>query len=116
MTAQEKHVDDRLKYFRKQIMREQMSYGDIAELQGLVEYIHPDDVLLLQWAGVPEVDNHKEMNLNIKYIKVEFDDCGDTQWQWYVEVYDGKRLVWDDYYQEKPSKADVLYSIREMTR
>ena len=54
MTAQEKHVDDRLKYFRKQIMREQMSYGDIAELQGLVEYIHPDDVLLLQWAGVPE--------------------------------------------------------------
>ena len=54
MTAQEKQVDDRLKYLRKQIVLEQMSYSDIAELQSLAKHIHPDDVLLLQWAGVPE--------------------------------------------------------------
>lgn len=44
---------DRLEYLRSQIRAEQISYGEIAELQGLVEYIDKGDVELLEWAGVP---------------------------------------------------------------
>lgn len=44
----------RLKYLREQIENECISYGEIAELQSLAEYIEPSDVLLLEWAGVPE--------------------------------------------------------------
>jgi hypothetical protein len=44
----------RLEYLRGEIEAERVSYGEIAELQSLVEYIEPGDVLLLEWAGVPE--------------------------------------------------------------
>jgi hypothetical protein len=44
----------RLEYLRGEINAERISYGQIAELQGLAEYIDPDDVQLLEWAGVPE--------------------------------------------------------------
>ena len=45
---------DRLEYLRGEIENERISYGEIAELQGLVDHIDPSDTLLLQWAGVPE--------------------------------------------------------------
>jgi len=48
-------IKERLEYLRKQIENENISYGEIAELQGLKEYIDKDDVLLLEWAGVCEV-------------------------------------------------------------
>lgn len=44
----------RLEYLRGEIEAERISYGELAELQGLAEYIEPGDNLLLQWAGVPE--------------------------------------------------------------
>jgi hypothetical protein len=44
----------RLEYLRSQIRAEQISYGEIAELQGLADQIEPGDVELLEWAGVPE--------------------------------------------------------------
>lgn len=47
-------VQDRLEYLRGEIEAERISYGEIAELQGLAEHIDPGDVLLLQWAGVDE--------------------------------------------------------------
>jgi hypothetical protein len=47
-------TDTRLEYLRGQIRAESISYGEIAELQGLAEHIDPSDVELLQWAGVPE--------------------------------------------------------------
>ena len=47
-------VAERLEYLRGEIQAERVSYGELAELQGLVEYIAPDDVELLEWAGVPE--------------------------------------------------------------
>jgi len=47
-------VKDRLEYLRGEIEAERISYGEISELQSLVEHIDEDDVLLLQWAGVPE--------------------------------------------------------------
>ena len=52
MTPQE--ITTRLEYLRKQINGECISYGEIAELQSLAEYIDKDDVQLLEWAGVPE--------------------------------------------------------------
>jgi hypothetical protein len=49
-------IQDRLEYLRSQIKAERISYGEIAELQDMVEHIHPSDVVLLEWAGVPESD------------------------------------------------------------
>lgn len=48
------YVRRRLNYLRKEIEAERISTGEIAELQGLAEHIEPGDVLLLEWAGVPE--------------------------------------------------------------
>ena len=47
-------IEQRLEYLRKQIEQENISYGEIAELQGLKEHIDKGDVLLLEWASVPE--------------------------------------------------------------
>lgn len=44
----------RLAYLRREIQAERISYGELAELQDLVAFIDPSDVLLLEWAGVPE--------------------------------------------------------------
>lgn len=47
---------ERLEYLRSQIEAECISWGELAELQDLVEYIDPGDVQLLEWAGVPEFE------------------------------------------------------------
>lgn len=47
-------IKKRLEYLREQIENENISYGEIAELEDLAEYIDDDDVQLLEWAGVPE--------------------------------------------------------------
>lgn len=49
-------IRDRLKYLRGEIEAERISYSELAELQGLAEFIDPSDVLLLEWAGVPEFE------------------------------------------------------------
>lgn len=46
---------ERLDYLRTQIDTETFSWGELAELQSLAEWIEPGDVQLLEWAGVPEV-------------------------------------------------------------
>ena len=50
----------RLEYLRGEIDAERISYGEIAELQGLVEHIAPGDVQLLEWAGVPEFPDDED--------------------------------------------------------
>ena len=45
---------ERLEYLRGELRAERMSYGELAELMGLVEFIDPSDVELLEAAGVPE--------------------------------------------------------------
>lgn len=45
-------ITDRLEYLRGEIRAERISYGEISELQGLVEHIDEDDFELLAWAGV----------------------------------------------------------------
>ncbi len=45
-------IKKRLEEIRTEIQNERISYGEIHELQNLVQYIDKDDVELLQWAGV----------------------------------------------------------------
>jgi hypothetical protein len=47
-------MQGRLEYLRGEILAERISWGEIAELQTLTDEIDPGDVLLLEWAGVPE--------------------------------------------------------------
>jgi len=54
MTQEQIRIRLRLKYLRGEIEAERISYGEIAELEDLADHIEPGDVLLLQWAGVPE--------------------------------------------------------------
>lgn len=44
----------RLADIRRAIEDENVSWGELYELQGLVKFIDPSDLLLLEWAGVPE--------------------------------------------------------------
>ena len=54
------NIKKRLKYLREQIRQENISYGEIDELQSLATHISHDDVELLQWT-----DNNEEL-----------EDCG----------------------------------------
>ena len=47
-------MKQRLEYLRGELRAERISWGELAELQDLAEYIDPDDVELLEAAGVPE--------------------------------------------------------------
>jgi hypothetical protein len=53
-TQTDVEIKKRLDYLRGEIEAERISYGEISELQSLVDHIDPDDVQLLEWAGVPE--------------------------------------------------------------
>ena len=48
------NIKERLEYLRQEIEAERISTEEICELQSLASYIEPGDVLLLEWAGVPE--------------------------------------------------------------
>ena len=47
----------RLNEIRESINAENVSWGELAELASLAEYIEPGDVQLLEWAGVPEFNS-----------------------------------------------------------
>jgi hypothetical protein len=49
-----KQIKARLEYLRGQLRAERISWGELAELQGLASHIEPGDVELLEAAGVPE--------------------------------------------------------------
>ena len=55
-------VRARLEYLRSQIEAECISYDEIVELQSLKDHIDPDDVQLLEWAGVPEFPEDEDAN------------------------------------------------------
>ena len=57
-------IKKRLEYLRQQIRNENISYGEIAELQSLAKHIDNNDIELLQWAGVKE--NEESIYDNIK--------------------------------------------------
>jgi len=49
-------IKERLEEIRNSIINENISYGEIVELQSLVEHIDKGDTLLLEWAGVEEFE------------------------------------------------------------
>lgn len=55
-------VRERLEYLRGELREGRISYGELAELQCLAEHIEPDDVELLEAAGVPETSRFGEVS------------------------------------------------------
>lgn len=53
----ESTIQTRLEYLRGELRAERISYSELADLQGLAEYIDPSDTELLEAAGVPESIN-----------------------------------------------------------
>ena len=49
-----KQIKERLEYLRREIENEKISLAEIAELQELSDHIEAGDVLLAEWAGIPE--------------------------------------------------------------
>lgn len=49
-----KEIEQRLKDIKKSIKDENISWGEIAELQELKDYIPDYEIELLSWAGVEE--------------------------------------------------------------
>ena len=47
-----KEIKKRLEYLRGEIKAEQISYGEMMELQSLSKHIEPGDIELLQWARI----------------------------------------------------------------
>lgn len=54
---------ERLEELRKELQDGQLSYGELAELQSLSEYIEKGDVELLEAAGVPEFPEDETADL-----------------------------------------------------
>lgn len=50
----------RLAEIRKKIMKQNISYGEILELQEMAEHIDKNDTILLEWAAVPECFGNDE--------------------------------------------------------
>jgi hypothetical protein len=54
-----KQIKERLEYLREELRAERISYGELAELQGLADHIEKGDVELLEAAGVPEFNDEQ---------------------------------------------------------
>ena len=59
----EKDAKKRLEQIRKSLRREDLSYGEIAELEALSDFIEADDIELRQAAGLPEVEYDMDGNI-----------------------------------------------------
>lgn len=55
---------ERLEEIREELDNESVSYGELAELQELTEFIEEGDVQLLEAAGVPEFEAEKTIDLS----------------------------------------------------
>jgi hypothetical protein len=54
MKTKKEEIRQRLEYLRGELRAECISYGELLELQCLAPHIAPDDVELLEAAGIPE--------------------------------------------------------------
>lgn len=57
LTEQADEIESRLEYLRGELRAERISYGEIAELQSLTEYIPACDLELREAAGLPETED-----------------------------------------------------------
>ena len=58
LNTKNRYIKKRLRYLKKQIENECISYSEIVELQGLKQYI-TDDVILAEWSGIAEEEFNK---------------------------------------------------------
>ncbi len=80
MTDLHEDPRERLEYLRGQIKAERISWGELNELQGLAEYIAPEDVELLEWAGVPEFPDDEPRHITFtSTIVVDVSDGEDPR-------------------------------------
>lgn len=73
------NIPERLEELREVLRSEHMSYGELAELQGLADHIDPDDVELLEAAGVPEHaddDSTWANGFGVWHVRVSRDTTG----------------------------------------
>jgi hypothetical protein len=80
MSKSYSEIKKRLKYLREEIEAERISTGEIVELQLLAEYIDKGDVILLEWAGVPEHSEHSEKQTKKKQPD-SWRDCGNAVYE-----------------------------------
>ena len=59
----EKDAKKRLEQIRQSLRREDLSYGEIAELEALSDFIEADDIELRQAAGLPEAEYDMDGNI-----------------------------------------------------
>ena len=62
-TQYNQQTESLLQYLRGEARAERMSWGELATLQGLADYIlkyHGDDIELLELAGVPELPDEDD--------------------------------------------------------
>ena len=71
-------ITKRLEYLRGEIKAERISYGEIAELQGLAKHIESGDVELLEWAGVKEGAKGKRQKGE---LPAQCEDCKKAGWK-----------------------------------
>lgn len=74
-----KKIKKRLEFLRQELRLESISQGELLELQSLAKYINPDDVELLEAAGVPEFTETKDddnllMHAVINQLEADFSD------------------------------------------
>ena len=82
-----KQIKARLNFLRDMIETENISTGEIVELQSLAKYIDKSDSLLLEWAGVPEENKNTcdkcgevDLSENLIWITAEgFTPLGDEK-------------------------------------
>lgn len=48
------NIAKRLEYLREQIRQENISYGEIIELQSLAEFVPESDIELMEWIKLEE--------------------------------------------------------------
>lgn len=68
---------DRLEEIRAAIRAENVSYGELAELQDMAGQIDSGDVELLEWAGVPEFGRAVECTCSQWFYNADSDEDRD---------------------------------------
>src|SRR5581483_10644987 len=74
-------IKKRLEHLRKQLRGECISMGELHELQSLAAHIDPDDVELLEPAGVPEFSGRRLDPFMRQFVK-DKPDLFPAAWEW----------------------------------
>lgn len=90
----------RIEEIRRAIRNENVSYGEIVELESLKKYIDKGDIELLQWAGITEIPRLCLDCLEEMEIETDIKLC-----QKCMKNYDTERL-WKDHDKNKIDALD----------